>query len=72
MSKGRQARILGKSMVINLNTKGGVRKSPGRNGIAKCVAPQLAGKKSGTRAAQRASFASAASSCKGKGGGRRK
>ena len=38
MSKGRQVRILGKRMVINLNTKGGVRKSPGANARAKCIA----------------------------------
>lgn len=37
MASGRQAMILGKRMVINLNTRGGVRKSPGTNARAKCM-----------------------------------
>lgn len=40
MSKGRQVRILGRRMVINLNTKGGVRASPGTNARAKCIAKE--------------------------------
>lgn len=64
MAKGRQARILGKRMVINLNTKGGVRKSPGSNRISKCVAREMAGRKFGNRAAQRAAFSEAATQCR--------
>lgn len=45
MGKGRQARILGKKMVINLNTKGGVRKSPGTNKRARCMGREMKGGK---------------------------
>jgi len=43
----------------------GLRKSPGTNAFASCVATKLAGKKTGSRAAQRAAFRDAASGCKG-------
>lgn len=37
MPSGRSVIVLGRRMVINLNTRGGVRKSPGSNARAKCM-----------------------------------
>lgn len=68
MTSGRQVRLVGKRMVINLNNKGGVRKSPRTNAYASCVATELSGKTYASRAAQRSGFRSAASKCKGKKG----
>lgn len=55
MGKGRQVTILGKRMVINLNTRGGVRKSPGTNARSKCIAHHAKG----------SNFMQAAAKCKG-------
>ena len=63
MVSGRSGIILGRRMVINLNTKGGVRKSPGTNALASCVGAELVGKKPGSRAAVRKAFSSAAKKC---------
>ncbi|GAH26808.1 unnamed protein product [marine sediment metagenome] len=43
----------------------GLRRSPGSNWLANCVARQMAGKKFGSRAAVRAGFSATASSCSG-------
>ena len=43
----------------------GLRKSPGTNAYASCVASELAGKSGGGRAGVRARFRDAASKCKG-------
>jgi len=56
MASGRQVLLLGRRMVINLNNKGGVRKSPGANKYAKCVGRERKGGKS---------FYDAAKACKG-------
>ena len=63
MPSGRSGIILGRRMVINLNTKGGVRKSPGTNPHATCVGVKLAGKKFGNRAEVRAAFTKASKEC---------
>lgn len=43
----------------------GLRKSPGTNAFASCVAVKLSGQRTGNRAAQRQKFREAASACKG-------
>ncbi|HEC37843.1 hypothetical protein LCGC14_0223200 [marine sediment metagenome] len=63
MGKGRQVLLLGKKMVINLNNKGGVRRSPGTNNRSRCMRKELlAGK----------DFYAASDDCKGKTGGGKK
>lgn len=59
MPSGRSAMILGRRMVINLNNKGGVRKSPGTNARARCMRKELKGGKD---------FFAASDACKVKGG----
>lgn len=59
MGSGRQVLLLGKRMVINLNNKGGVRKSPGTNKYASCVGRTIRGGKK---------FYEATQACKGKRG----
>lgn len=59
MGSGRQVLLLGRRMVINLNNKGGVRKSPGANKYAKCVGRERSNGKS---------FWDASQACKGKKG----
>lgn len=56
--RGRQAMILGKKMVINLNNRGGVRKSPGTNARARCMRKEIKGGKD---------FFAASDACKVKG-----
>ncbi len=46
----------------------GLRRSPGSNWLANCVARALAGKKFGSRAAVKAGFSAAASDCAAKRG----
>jgi len=41
----------------------GLRRSPGTNWLASCVARNMAGKKFGSRAAVRAAFSAAAADC---------
>lgn len=43
----------------------GLRRSPGTNWLASCVAREMAGKKFGNRAAVRAGFSRAAAGCSG-------
>lgn len=50
--------ILGKKMVINLNNRGGVRKSPGTNARARCMRKEIKGGKD---------FFAASDACKVKG-----
>ena len=59
MASGRQVLLLGKRMVINLNNKGGVRRSPGTNKYARCVGRTV---KAGSK------FYEATQKCKGKKG----
>lgn len=61
MTSGRQVLLLGKRMVINLNNKGGVRKSPGTNARARCMRKELLGGKG------REDFFAASDKCKIKG-----
>lgn len=67
--RGRQVRLVGKKMVINLNNKGGVRKSPSQTSAMvaykSCVAGELEGKTPGTRAKQRELWRAATKKCKG-------
>lgn len=65
MPSGRRVRIAGKAMVMNFNTKGGIRKAGKTSKYNSCVAGELTGKKFGSRAAQKAGFRSAAKKCKG-------
>mgnify|MGYP001611350555 FL=1 len=46
----------------------GLRKSPGTNAYASCVASKLAGKAAGNRATVRQNFREAAGQCKGRRG----
>ena len=46
----------------------GLRRSPGTNWLASCVARQLAGKKFGSRSAVKAAFSAAANDCSTKRG----
>lgn len=62
MASGRQAMILGKKMVINLNNKGGVRRSPGTNNRSRCMRKELKGGKD---------FFDASDACKKTGGGKK-
>ena len=62
MASGRQAMILGKRMVINLNNKGGVRRSPGTNNRSRCMRKEMLGGKD---------FYEASDACKVKGGGKK-
>ena len=63
---GRSRMLLGARYVINLNSKGGVRKSPGTNSHAVCVGAALAGKKHDSRAAVKKAFTAASKACIGK------
>ncbi|KKN34024.1 hypothetical protein LCGC14_0797850 [marine sediment metagenome] len=64
MASGRQAMILGKKMVINLNNKGGVRRSPGTNNRSRCMRKEMKVNKK--------DFYEASTACKGKTGGGKK
>jgi len=46
----------------------GLRKSPGTNWLASCVARQMSGKRFGNRASVRSAFSAAAANCSGKRG----
>lgn len=67
MTSGRKVRLVGKAMVINLNNKGGVRKSPGSSKYNSCVAGELRVGKGGfgSRKAQRDAWNKATTKCKG-------
>ena len=71
MTSGRQVRLAGRKMVINLSNKGGVRKSPKQSEQMRkykaCMIGKLAGKGkgSGKGAEQKAYFIKSAGECKG-------
>jgi hypothetical protein len=59
---GARIRIFG----VNFVAPKGLRKSPGTNSHASCVANELYGKKGGGRAGVRSRFVAASKTCKGK------